>query len=163
VTSGIVKRWYVRQWTTVAGESATAPVRPAAVDAGKDTVIASLNPEGPESQGPSYQDKGILRFWRARSTVESVGKYVEHATSTVFPALRAIEGHRGAYLLRRVAGGTVELAVLTLWESMEAVRKFAGMDPTKAVVEPEAQAVLTSFDDYVTHYDVVHSPEDTRE
>jgi len=28
VTSGIVKRWYVREWTTVAGEGSTAPVRP---------------------------------------------------------------------------------------------------------------------------------------
>ena len=30
VTSGAVKRWYVREWTTVAGRDAAAPVRPKA-------------------------------------------------------------------------------------------------------------------------------------
>jgi heme-degrading monooxygenase HmoA len=73
------------------------------------------------------------------------------------PTDRAIEGYRGEYLLRReveVEDG-VELLVLTLWESMEAVRRFAGAEPDKAVVEPEARAVLTSFDEFVTHYEVV--------
>jgi len=58
-------------------------------------------------------------------------------------------------LLRRAVEGAVELVVLTLWESMEAVRKFAGKEPEKAVVEPEARAVLTSFDDSVTHFEIV--------
>jgi hypothetical protein len=41
---------------------------------------------------------------------------------------------------------------------MEAVRRFAGAQPEKAVVEPEARAVLTDFDDSVTHFEVVHAP-----
>jgi len=94
-------------------------------------------------------------MWRARSTVDKSGEYVQHATEKVFPTLRAIEGHRGAYLLRRAVDGAIELVVLTLWESMEAVRKFAGKEPEKAVVEPEARAVLTSFDDSVTHFEIV--------
>jgi heme-degrading monooxygenase HmoA len=94
-------------------------------------------------------------MWRARSTVDKSGEYVQHATKKVFPTLRAIEGHRGAYLLRRAVDGAIELVVLTLWESMEAVRKFAGKEPEKAVVEPEARAVLTSFDDSVTHFEIV--------
>jgi hypothetical protein len=39
----------------------------------------------------------ILRMWRAQSTVEKADEYVRHATTKVFPALRAIEGHQGAY------------------------------------------------------------------
>ena len=100
-------------------------------------------------------------MWKARSTVDKSDEYVRHATNKVFPALRAIEGHRGAYLLRRVVDGAIEFVVLTLWDSMEAVRKFAGVDPEKAVVEPEARAVLTSFDDSVLHFEVVHRPEGT--
>jgi heme-degrading monooxygenase HmoA len=46
--------------------------------------------------------------------------------------------------------------VLTLWDSMDAVRRFAGPDPDKAVVEPAAQAVLTEFDQSVTHFEIVH-------
>ena len=98
-------------------------------------------------------------MWRARSTAENAHKYAQHATKKVFPALRAIEGHRGAYLLRRVVDGAIELVVLTLWESMEAVRRFAGAEPEKAVVEPEARAVLSNFDESVTHFEVVHCTE----
>lgn len=100
----------------------------------------------------------IVRMWRASSTVAKADDYVRHATNKVFPSLRSIKGHRGAYLLRRTFGDTVEIVVLTLWDSMEAVRKFAGPDAERAVVEPEAQAALTTFDDWVTHFDIVHSP-----
>ncbi|MGA8621209.1 MAG: antibiotic biosynthesis monooxygenase, partial [Candidatus Sulfotelmatobacter sp.] len=64
----------------------------------------------------------ILRMWRAQSTVEKADEYIRHATAKVFPALRTIEGHRGAFLLRHTLGDTVDLVVLTLWESMDAVR-----------------------------------------
>jgi len=154
VTSGVVKRWYVRPWTTVAGETAAAPVKP-------KTVATVSKPSGEASgsddRNPSSQGHGVvLRMWKARSTVENEREYVQHATERVFPALRAIEGHQGAYLLRRAVDGAIEFVVLTLWESIAAVRRFAGAKPEKAVVEPEAQAVLTAFDESVTHFEVVH-------
>jgi heme-degrading monooxygenase HmoA len=100
----------------------------------------------------------ILRMWRGRSTVEKADEYVRHATQKIFPSLHTIEGHRGAYLLRRTAGDAVEFVVLTIWESMGAARTFAGAEPEKAVVEDEARAALTSFDDSVTHFEIVHGP-----
>jgi heme-degrading monooxygenase HmoA len=105
----------------------------------------------------------ILRMWRAQSTVKKADEYVRHATTRVFPSLRAVEGHRGGYLLRHRGDDRVEIVVLTLWESMDAVRKFAGADPNRAVVEPDARAVLTSFDEFVTHFDVIHGPENGAE
>jgi len=157
VTSGAVKRWHVREWSTVAGEEAAAPVRPDAVPPAKNTPSDSSNTVGGRS---SPRDTGlILRMWRARSTVDKAREYVQHATKKVFPTLQAIEGHRGAYLLRRAIDGAIELVVLTLWESMDAVRNFAGDDPDKAVVEPEARAVLTAFDESVTHFEVIHHSE----
>lgn len=159
VTSGAVKRWYVREWTTVAGEDAAKPIRPNAAAAGEKGLSECSNPA---EKAPSSQDKGmILRMWRARSSAEKAGEYVQHATKKVLPALRAIEGHRGAYLLRRTVDGAVELVVLTLWESMAAVRRFAGAEPEKAVVEPEARAILSGFDEFVTHFEVVHRAEGT--
>src|SRR5215472_13027827 len=99
----------------------------------------------------------ILRMWKARSTADQSATYIEHATTKVFPTIRAIKGHRGEYLLRRPVEGGVELVVLTLWDSMETVRKFAGAEPEKAVIDPEAQAILTSFDESVIHYEVVET------
>lgn len=101
----------------------------------------------------------ILRMWRAQTTAEKADQYIQHATKKVFPSLLAIPGHRGAYLLRRSQNDTVEVMVLTLWESIGAVRKFAGPQLNRAVVEPEARAALTSFDDFVTHFDVICAPE----
>lgn len=140
VTSGAVKRWYVREWTTVAGEDAANPIRPA------------------EAEVPAARTSGIiLRMWKGQAVPEKADKYVQHARKNVFPELRRIEGHRGAYLLRRAVKGAVEFVVLTLWDSMDAVRRFAGAQPEKAVVAPDAQAMLISFDDLVSHYEVVHS------
>ena len=45
--------------------------------------------------------------------------------------------------------------MLTLWESLEAVRRFAGTSLDHAVVEPEAEAVLASYDPTVIHHRVV--------
>jgi hypothetical protein len=159
VTSGTVKRWHVREWMTVAGEDAAKPIRPHRGTAVKATAGESSNAWSEDS---SCRDKDmgmILRMWKARSTVEKAGEYIQHARGRVFPALRAIAGHRGAYLLRRAVDGGVELVVLTLWESMEAVCKFAGLKPEKAVVEPEARAVLSDFDETVKHFEIVHRPD----
>lgn len=157
VTSGAVKRWHVREWTTVAGRDAATPVKPNAAAANRKTVS---EPSTQVGGNPYSQDKGmILRMWKGRTTVEKADRYVQHATQKVFPALGTIEGHRGAYLLRRAVDGALEFVVLTLWESMEAVRKFAGLETETAVVEPEARAALTSFDYYVTHFEIIHCAE----
>lgn len=152
VTSGLVKRWRVREWKTVAGEDSAAPVRP--------HLAARPSPDS----DPSANNAMILRMWKGRADAERADEYVEHVTKRVFPALAAIDGHRGAYLFRRAIDGAtqdgaIEFVVLTLWESMEAVRRFAGIQPDRAVVEPEARAVLSSFDESVTHFEVVHRTE----
>ncbi|HYL14025.1 MAG TPA: YciI-like protein [Terriglobales bacterium] len=151
VTSGLVKRWYVREWSTVAGVDAASPLRPQAAEATVEQGLGSTA----KSMSMPPESSMILRMWKARSTVEKAGEYVQHATKQIFPKLRAIEGHRGAYLLRRMLDGAIELVVLTLWDSMTAVRRFAGPEPEKAVVEPEAKAILASFDEHVTHFEVV--------
>jgi heme-degrading monooxygenase HmoA len=101
-----------------------------------------------------------MRMWGARATITGAEEYVQHAAKRVFSKLREIEGHRGAYLLRRTVDGAVEFVVLTLWESIDAVRRFAVVDLNKAVVEPEARAFLTSFDDPASHFEVVQCAEE---
>jgi hypothetical protein len=156
VTSGAVKRWYVREWTTVAGKDSAMPVRPNAI-AGNLTPSGSSKPLDGDPPARSQQTGTVLRMWKARCTAEKSAKYVDHVTKKVFPLLCSIDGHRGAYLLQRVLDNAIEFVVLTLWESMEAVCKFAGPKTEKAVVDPDAQAVLTAFDESATHYQVIYS------
>ena len=100
----------------------------------------------------------IFRVWRGEATVEDAPRYVDHLERSVFPLLGAIEGHEDAYLLQRPIGDRVEFLVITVWHSMDAVRRFAGAEPATAVVESEARAVLFAFDETVDHYEVVLGP-----
>lgn len=97
----------------------------------------------------------ILRHWTARATVEGAQQYEHHFRQSVLPELARVDGHRGAYLLQRVNGRHVELTVLTMWVSMDAIIAFAGNVPHTAVVESRAREVLASFDDVVGHHEVV--------
>jgi len=99
----------------------------------------------------------IARVWSARAELDQAHLYAAHFTEAVLPRLAALPGCRGAYLLRRVDGDSVEFVVQTLWDSMDAVSEFAGATPDLAVVDDEARAVLTSFDSGVKHYEVLSS------
>jgi heme-degrading monooxygenase HmoA len=99
----------------------------------------------------------IIRSWKAVVLPKNVEAYAGHFRNSVLPALRRNPGHKGAYLLKKNGDAGVDLIVLTLWETMESIHKFAGNAADEAVVEPAAQAVLASFDRKVQHYEVVLS------
>ena len=98
----------------------------------------------------------IVRVWKGQSTAENVSAYLQHVTRSVFPSLKNIAGFRGSYVLRRDIEGGVEVVVATIWDSMSAVRKFAGEEPERAVVEPQARILLTRYEDTVRHFEVAH-------
>ena len=94
----------------------------------------------------------IARSWSARATAEGADAYFRFFEEKLAPALAGIDGHRGALVTGRPDGdGAVAISVTTFWDSMAAVSRFAGTHPTRAVVEPEAEALLTSFDAEVRH------------
>ena len=93
----------------------------------------------------------IARIWRGVAADPAGAQaYLRHLDGNVLPALKSIAGYREVRVLRR----NQEFLVVTFWDSMEAIRRFAGEDPERAVVEPEARAVLKEYDDFVTHYEV---------
>jgi len=96
----------------------------------------------------------IVRVWRAIATPGNAPAYREHLERTVLPQLRALPGFIGVTLMQCERGDQVELVVSSRWESLAAVRAFAGSTPERAVVEPAARAVLVGFDQSVTHYEV---------
>jgi heme-degrading monooxygenase HmoA len=72
----------------------------------------------------------------------------------ILPKLRALDGYRGAWLFERSLASDVEIVVTTFWRSVDAIRAFAGDELDRAVVAPEAAALLTQFDRRVRHYEV---------
>jgi len=104
----------------------------------------------------------ISRIWRATASQEKAVTYHRHFATTVVPHLKTIAGYEGASLLRREVDGHVEFLAVTLWESVDSIRGFAGSDPAVAVVDPEAQALLTTFDRSVHNYEVAFSDDRSR-
>ena len=96
----------------------------------------------------------IARVWLAQSTPDRAPAYVEHLRNQVLPSIQTIDGYCGAVLLERAADDAVELIVITFWQSLDAIRSFAGTDLERAVVADEAAASLTQFDRRVKHYEV---------
>jgi heme-degrading monooxygenase HmoA len=100
----------------------------------------------------------ISRFWRGWTSPENADAYEELLRTRILPGIHRVDGYRGAYVLRRDAGSEIEFATITLWESMDAVRAFAGEDHEAAVVPPEAQALLSHFEGTSVHYETIVEP-----
>jgi len=107
----------------------------------------------------------ILRYWRGWTTRENAGAYREIVSDNVLPHIAGLglAGYRGAYLMRREVGDEVEFATITMFDSLDDVRAFAGDDYEQAYVPAEARAVLSRFDKRCAHYDLLLSPQETAE
>ncbi|WP_420969093.1 antibiotic biosynthesis monooxygenase family protein [Bradyrhizobium sp. B120] len=101
----------------------------------------------------------IMRSWKASTDAARASAYESHFIATVLPELQSLPGNKGAYLLKRIGNDRAEILVLSLWDSLEAVGSFAGDDVERAVVEPQAIAVLDMWDSRVQHYEVLHAPQ----
>jgi heme-degrading monooxygenase HmoA len=98
----------------------------------------------------------ISRIWHGWTTPPNADTYETLLKSEIFTGIqdRKIEGYRGIQLFRRNVGEEVEFVTVKWFDSIEAVRVFAGEDYEAAVVPPKARAVLAHFDDRSQHYEV---------
>jgi heme-degrading monooxygenase HmoA len=99
----------------------------------------------------------ICRYWRGWTTKEKAAEYQQILVGTVIPAIEArrIDGFCRIEMMRRdLQDGDVEFATIMWFDSIDAVRKFAGEDYEVAHVPPAARAVLKKFDARSAHYEV---------
>jgi hypothetical protein len=85
----------------------------------------------------------IARHWRGWTTIQHADAYENLLKNKVLPGLERIEGYRGGYVLRCEVSGEAEFVVINLFDSLEAVQRFAGPDYTVPVFEPEARQLLS--------------------
>ena len=105
----------------------------------------------------------IIREWRGRASFDKAEAYPQFFRDNVLPQLRRLSGFLGVHFSRRRLDDAVEFLVLTRWQSMDAVREFAGPDPETAVVEPGATGLFLAYDTRVQHYDVIEASSSSRE
>ena len=101
----------------------------------------------------------IARTWRGETRTADADRYARYVEDTGLRAFSETPGNLGALLLRRPAGGTgeptTEFLVVSFWDSMEAVKRFAGPVPETAVFYPEDERYLVRRDLSVDHFEVV--------
>jgi heme-degrading monooxygenase HmoA len=97
----------------------------------------------------------IARIWRGTTREEDAERYREYLDETGVKEARATPGNRGVLVMRRVEDGRAEFFFASFWESMEAIRGFAGDDVERAVYYPEDRRYLLELDPKVRHYEVV--------
>lgn len=99
----------------------------------------------------------IARIWHGVTPRAKAEEYAEYLHKTGVTDYQATEGNQSVHVLRRVEGEQAHFLILTLWNSMEAIKKFAGEDVDKARYYPEDQDYLLEFEEKVTHYEVIFS------
>ena len=98
----------------------------------------------------------IGRLWSGRTEPADADAYEAFLREDLLPGVAQLDGARGAYVLRReTLDGAVEFVTLTLFESIDAVRRFAGEEEDVAVIEPRARELLAEYDAHVRHFEVV--------
>ena len=99
----------------------------------------------------------IARIWRGITLAERADAYIAHLDETLLKDVVATPGNRGVTVLRRLQGEHSEIVLISLWDSMDAVRAFAGENPERSVYYPEDENYLLEMEPLVRHYDVVDS------
>jgi antibiotic biosynthesis monooxygenase (ABM) superfamily enzyme len=95
----------------------------------------------------------ITRLWRGWTAPENADAYESFLLTDLFPSMRAIPGFRDADVLRRSDGNEVAFVTLTRFDSLEAIRAFAGHDCDTPVLEPRALELLSRYDEKAQHYE----------
>ncbi len=96
----------------------------------------------------------IARIWHGWTKPENATAYEDMLRDEIFPSIAArnIKGYRGAELFIYKNGAEVEFMTLLRFDSMEAVKEFAGADESKPVIYPKAESLLSRMDERSTHY-----------
>jgi antibiotic biosynthesis monooxygenase (ABM) superfamily enzyme len=98
----------------------------------------------------------IVRIWHGWTNPADANAYEQMLRDEIFPSIasRNIKGYRGAELFINDGTDEVEFVTLLRFDSMDAVKEFAGVDESKPVIFPKAEVLLTRMDRRSRHYRV---------
>jgi hypothetical protein len=96
----------------------------------------------------------IARIWHGVVPAAKGDAYLDRMRKVALPDYRSISGNRGAYCLHRVEGVVAHFDMLTFWEDVEAIKRFAGDDYQVAKYYDFDRSFLIELEPYVRHYTV---------
>jgi heme-degrading monooxygenase HmoA len=101
----------------------------------------------------------IARIWRGSVRAPDADSYAAYIGETGLSEYERTPGNRGAWLLRRDVGELTEFVTFTFWDSLDAVKAFAGEDYETAVYYPEDDRFLVDREPTCAHYEVTTGEE----
>ncbi|MGH7572184.1 MAG: antibiotic biosynthesis monooxygenase [Gemmatimonadota bacterium] len=96
----------------------------------------------------------IARIWHGRTAAADADRYADFVKERAVPDYGSVDGLRKLYFLRRQEGAVAHFVLVTLWDSMESVREFAGEPPEKAKYYPEDDRFLREKEESTALYEV---------
>jgi len=96
----------------------------------------------------------IERHWTGIATKERANEYIAHLRNDTFEEIKKIKGFIAASILKRDLSDGVEFLIITKWETLEAIKQFAGEQIETAVVPILVQDIMVRYDKNVRHYEV---------
>ncbi len=100
----------------------------------------------------------IARFWHGVTPATKADAYYDYLEASGVKEYRRTTGNRGVYVFRKVTGDRADFVLVSLWDSWDAIRAFAGDDLEKARYFPKDHEFLLEFEPKVTHYEVLAAP-----
>lgn len=101
----------------------------------------------------------IVRMWHGRVPTSKAGDYRAFLNARAIPDYRSVTGNLSVHILERAEGEITHFITLTFWESLDAIKQFAGDAVEVAKYYPEDAGYLLEFEPTVTHYAVAgHAP-----
>jgi heme-degrading monooxygenase HmoA len=97
----------------------------------------------------------ISRQWYGLARSERAQDCIRHLLTETFPALGNIPGFVDASILPRTLTTGVQFQVVTRWNSIDAIVRFAGADAEASVVPPQVAEMMIEYDPRATHFEVV--------
>ena len=111
-----------------------------------------MNAPSPSSTGSKPL---IARIWHGSTPTARAEEYAAYLERTGVRECRDTPGNRGVYVLRRIRNDRADFTFISIWDSLDAIRRFAGEDYEKARYYPEDHDFLIELEPFVEHYDVV--------
>jgi len=98
----------------------------------------------------------IVRIWHGVTLESKSSEYFEYIMETGVKFYRSQQGNLGVSVLRQVKDGKADFLLLSLWDSADSIKRFAGPDIDKAVYQfPKDKEFLLEFEPSVRHYEVL--------
>lgn len=97
----------------------------------------------------------IARHWRGIAHSAQGNNYIEHLRTDTFPKLASLDGFIKASILTREIEVGTEFLVITIWQSLDSIRAFAGEDAELAVVPDLVRTMMISYDQQARHYQII--------